>query len=544
MNPKMNAVGNERVFRSLSYGLVFLMMTCVIMTLSILIQHLLPEWHTGIFAGVSLFVVLDRLYMHRQLKSLTFLSSEWAIAIGTQWLVILLVLRLLLSYANGLAAFRNDLSLFTRGYLSQFFTAEFVMSFLLALLIWYLTGLFLNLIDEIGLDQELALQEEPVYQTDAVPASQRMVNLVFGMGIALVILAALTRVNVNEIVSSPGAIPGLKFNTMSGGETGALLYFIFGLAWLSLGRLMSLQTHWNRQQIPISSNNMARQWGRYSLAFLLGLAVVVSLLPAGDSIGFFSVLGTVFGFLIAILMFIGQMVIILIALIISIPFYLFDIESPQGIQREPPPMPVFPTQPILPSAESEIWALVRSILLWGSLAVILIFTIRHFVRQHREIAAAVRRSRISNWLIRVWQWLYRSADRTRENLSRLIAESWQSLATRLEGKRLLPRPGLISLGSLDARRRIYFFYLAMVRRGEENGVTRRPAQTPSEYAHTLENALPAETEEIGSITDAFIKARYSRQEIYPGDTDRAKAAWGRIRQALQTKTKHEKSKNK
>ena len=104
--------GNEKAFRLLSYILVFLMMASAAMTVGILIQNVLPAWHAGIIAGFLLFIVIDRLYTYRQLRSLTPLSSEWAMAIGGQWLLILLLMRFLLSYANGLDSFRADLSLF------------------------------------------------------------------------------------------------------------------------------------------------------------------------------------------------------------------------------------------------------------------------------------------------------------------------------------------------------------------------------------------------------------------------------------------------
>jgi len=116
MNPgsASNAMGNAKGFRFLSYTLVFLMMACVAMTLGSLIHNVIQEWHSGILAGDLLFIVADRLYTYRQLKTLTTLSSEWAIALGAQWILILLLLRFLLSYANGIDSFRADLSLFAR----------------------------------------------------------------------------------------------------------------------------------------------------------------------------------------------------------------------------------------------------------------------------------------------------------------------------------------------------------------------------------------------------------------------------------------------
>jgi hypothetical protein len=143
-----------------------------------------------------------------------------------------------------------------------------------------------------------------------------------------------------------------------------------------------------------------------------------------------------------------------------------------------------------------------------------------------------------------WQWLYKNAEQTGGALSRVLTDGWQSILTRLEGNRIFPRPSLIRFRSLDPRRQIYFFYLAMIRRGGEQGVTRKPSQTPSEYAATLEKALPSAEQDIESITEAFVEARYSRQDVDPGTVNRVKATWGRIRAAMQNKAKSERSLHK
>jgi hypothetical protein len=81
----------------------------------------------------------------------------------------------------------------------------------------------------------------------------------------------------------------------------------------------------------------------------------------------------------------------------------------------------------------------------------------------------------------------------------------------------------------------------MVRRGGEQGVARKPSQTPAEYALTLENALPNAGEDIESITDAFVEARYSRRQVDSTKANLVKAIWDRIRRALQAKSKNEQS---
>jgi Domain of unknown function (DUF4129) len=543
---KSSAVANERMFRSISYGLVFLMIVCIILAINSFIRNAIPGWASGVIAGVMIFILTDRLFTYQRYKSLTPLSSEWALTLGTQWIVILVFIRLLLSYTNGLDVFVRELSHFVHGNILEFFSPEFVVTSLLAILAWYLPTRFLELLDEIGLDQVLALREDSApIESNPVPAHQRLLNLTFGLGIFLVILTALTRINLPAIFDNPDGLPLVDLNRFSAGEAGALLYFILGLALLSQSRLMSLQTHWNQQRIPVSSNNLVRQWGVYSLVFLLLLVLIVGLLPTGHSFGLFSILSTLFIFMINLLFFIGQLFIALITILFSLPFLLFGKKLPFAFRFST--LPAFPNPPVeapLPTSSNAIWALVRSILLWGSLILIIIYSLTRFLRQHDNLLGALRKARIINWLIFAWQWLRRNVDGTWDDLSRVIADGWQSIVSRLEGKRILPRPGWISFRSLDPRRRIYFFYLAMVRRGGEQGLGRKLSQTPSEYAETLEKDLPSAGEDIDSITKAFVEARYSRHEINSQAADTVKTIWGRVRQALQNKSKSGQSANK
>ena len=544
MNQRLNspAMGSENRFRAISYTLVFLMISCVILTVSVLLHNLLPGWHTNILVGILSLLLVDRLYTYRQLKSLTPFSSEWVIALGAQWVVIILFSWLLLSYPNGQAAVLADLAHLARGYIAELLTAEFVTTLLLAGALWYLTGQYLELLDEIGLDLKLALHEDPPHTTgEAIPAHQRMASLIFTTGVIVVILAALTRIDVGATQVTARGLPAVQWTHFSGGEAGALLYFVFGLALLSLCRLMSLQMHWNRQRILVSSHNLPRQWALYSFFFLFVLIAFVSLLPAGDSLGFFSVLRTLLSFLFQVLFFLSYLILGLLLTLFSLPFLWLGKAPPFVAGGPPQPLPTLLTQPLEPMTSNVTWEVIKSILLWGALLVVIVYSVIHFLRGHESILAALRKSRVMNWLMLAWQWLYTHADKARGDLARALTEGWQSLVSRLEGRHVLPRPGWVSLRTLNPRQRVTFFYLAMVRRGAEQGLQRQPSQTPSEYAVRLEQALPAAREDIDSITTAFVTARYSRRDVNAKEAHFIKRIWERIRRALQKRARSEKT---
>jgi hypothetical protein len=540
MSLKINskAIANVRLFRFISYGLVFLMIVCIVMTINGLIQNALPDWSSGVITGIMLFITIDRLYTYHRFKHLQLFSSDWAITIGTQWIVIILFIRLFLSYVKGPDAFLNDMLLFAHGSIEKLFSPEFVVTLLLAIFAWYLSSRFLELLDEIGLDQVLASSENEVApQIGTIPVQRRLVNLVFSTGIILVVLVALTRIDLRAIFSDTAVSAPVNLNQLSTAEAGTIFYFIFGLVLLSQSRLMSLQTQWNLQNIPVASNDLAKHWGTYSLLFLLILAFIVSLLPTGDSRGFFSLLGSLLGFLISVLFFIGQLIVLFIWILFSLLFLLFGKGLlPMFRFPTPLPSPIAPVELPVYNTSSAIWVLLKSILLWGSLFLLIGFSLAHFLKQREGLLASLRKAPIVNWLILAWQWLRKNVDKTRGDLSHALADGWQNIVSQLERRRIFPRLGLISLGFLDPRRQIYFYYLAMVRRGNEHGVIRKPSQTPSEYAVTLEKVLSSSNEDIDTITEAFVEARYSRHEVTSEGAKLVKATWRRVRRALQSKS--------
>ena len=83
--------------------------------------------------------------------------------------------------------------------------------------------------------------------------------------------------------------------------------------------------------------------------------------------------------------------------------------------------------------------------------------------------------------------------------------------------------------------RIYFFYLAFIRRAGQSGLPRSSHQTPEEYAATLQGALPESAADINALTQAFSAARYSREPVEKEQSQRVEGIWSRVRKALRGK---------
>jgi hypothetical protein len=82
---------------------------------------------------------------------------------------------------------------------------------------------------------------------------------------------------------------------------------------------------------------------------------------------------------------------------------------------------------------------------------------------------------------------------------------------------------------------VYFFYQALIRRGNEAGLARSLSQTPYEYASTLDDALPDVEEDVDAITEAFVEARYTPRVVEKQKAGLVRTYWNRIRKALRAK---------
>jgi hypothetical protein len=134
--------------------------------------------------------------------------------------------------------------------------------------------------------------------------------------------------------------------------------------------------------------------------------------------------------------------------------------------------------------------------------------------------------------MKAWAWLRGQMG----NLNQQLAISVRSAITRLQLRQKkaseMVSSGFISLRRLSPRQRVLFFYLALVRRGTETGIARKPSQTPYEYAHTLGGNIQDIHQDVGEMTEAFMEARYSLHEIDVEKANTVREHWEKIRRAI------------
>jgi hypothetical protein len=518
---------NEQKFRLISYSLIALMMGCVTLTVGELLGRVLPAWPQWPVAFLGILISADRLYRFGQTRKLTLFSTEWLATFGAQWVVIILALRLVIGLAQGPGALLAELPNWPGSPLEHFFTVEFIAGLLLTVTIWVITGSFAELLDEFGLQQALIAQDVGIAANGEAPARDRLVSLVFTVCTGLVFIAAILRVNLRAIQGDTSAALFFDLPPLAGGGASTLAYFMLGLALLSLTQFMALHTRWSLERIPVSAQ-LAGRWALYSLVFLGLVAGLASLLPTRYSLGLLSLLNLI----ITVVAYIIQIFIMLVFFLISLPFMLLGRQAPlQNAPIAPPSLPEALQTAATTSATAPWVESLKALLFWGGLLAIILYSVVLFLRQHQEILSALRKMPGWRFLAQFFRWLAGLWRGAQKGVTHLIAAGRERLRSQ-RANRALFSTGFLNLRRLDPRQKVYFFYLAFIRRSGESGLPRRLAQTPTEFAAAVEHSLPEAETDIDALTAAFIEARYSRRPVEPEKANLVRDTWERVRKVL------------
>jgi hypothetical protein len=521
---------NENTSRLIGYGLVAAMMTCVAATLINFAFRLSGTWQPWYLAVLVFITTLERLYTYRPFSKFSLFSSEWLTAYGTEWVILLVMVKLVISLSHGIQAFLAEIPLWQVDFAQYFLSVEVFAAIGVVALVWTICGYYAELLDNLGLDQAILKREYPILQVGEEPARERLLNLIFSTGTLLIVLTAMIRMNLRGLLFSKEAFSYAQLPILEGGGASTLLYFMFALALLSQTQFIDLHTNWSIQRIPIT-REVASRWAQYSLLFLLLMVGLVSFLPTSYSLGVLNLLGSALNLGFGLLFYLVQIFVGVVLFLLSLPFMLLGQKSP--VQRSPvarAPEELIPTGELTNPAW---WEASKAVIFWIMLGGILLFSLVIYLRQHQELIAELKKIRVWNFFAQIWEWLTGRWGNLKTSLAQIVAAGRKRL--RRSATRNWLESGWINLRRLDPRQRVYFFYLALIRRSAESGLPRGRSQTPSEFASRLDRALPEAEPDIDALTEAFIEARYTRQPVEPEKANVVKQYWERIRKVLREK---------
>lgn len=530
------AKASERYSRIVSSLLVALMIACIGWTVASLANHIMPDWQLWYLAGLALFTALDRLYTFTTQRHLTIFTRDWNMAVLTEWVMLAVITKIVTGLNKGADRFLDEILHWQEDFPASMLTADFVFSLFAVVVFWLVSGAFAEILDDLTLREALWREEVPSAAAEKLPARIRLINLIASVGTVMVVLTGLMRLDLRGFTGSgANVIPNFtELPSFAGGGGSTLVFFLLALALLSQTQLLDLQAQWLIQRIPIR-REVAGRWARYSIFFLVGLALLVSFLPTSYSLSLLVALGYLLGIVSNWLFFGVQAIISLLIFLISLPFLLMGQESP--VKNQPVTLPEAPELPkdfTGQALSNDAWLeVLKSTLFWGVLLGVIILALGQYLREHKEFTDSLRRIPGGRWLAAFLEWLRGLGAQVKESVSTVVEAARKRLSRSAtpENNPL----GFLSLRALSPREKVYFFYLALVRRGNESGLTRSASQTPYEYAATLDSALPTVDKDVNALTEAFVAARYTKQEVEPEKVSLVQHYWERIKKALRGK---------
>lgn len=298
-----------------------------------------------------------------------------------------------------------------------------------------------------------------------------------------------------------------------------IIYFLVGLILIAMGRLAVLRAQWQIERIQIEES-ILRNWPAYAIALLVVIGLTALVLPLGGTFRLAQILGVLIRIVyLASYFFLGLLMSILGLLLGRDDTPLETPETAQPIM--PPPVeetgPAFTLPPWV--GGSLFWIIVTLLIGYAS----------YVYLQDRGVNFA--------WLRLLWERLRRRWGRMRDAL-----ESWRASmeASGAEEDETKPRRrGLrwferIRLGRLSPEQRIRYYYLTTLERAQEEGIPRRPGETPLRYAPRLEQSITEDPEHpVLQLTDEFVQLHYANRPVDTEEASYFHRVWQRIQEALQ-----------
>ena len=528
LEPDSNPYWNERVAAVISHVFLVGMMVTIAVSAVQFGQRLYPGWDGRYLPWMTIVITLGAVLGKRYLQRIGAFQGDWIVYRGAELVVLVVCIRLWIYFSRGIGQLQTDLSTWGFQFINYFKDAEFLTVLTFSIFIWMVASAFSG--DLIALEGDINIVDRDTFRfalQDRHFARARIVSRVFLVGIFLIILSALVRADIGIIWQDRP--------TIQGGGVNVLLYFLLGMLLFSVCHFSTLRALWIWDRFSVGQN-IARNWLLYGLIFLLVLGFLAGLLPTRYSLGFLDLIT----YLIALFFYGVNYLFSLLWSLIYLLIYLFSRLFGLAGSTENPPverLPQFqplPADPLPPAGAASPWQTFTSLVFWTIFLVAVYYAFYYYFRQHRERFSWLRKIAIIKELGKGWRWIQNLFSGWNRAVRQAVKDGFDRVRKinlpDSEGPRKPFR--LINPLRLSPRLRVIFFYLALIRRGRRDGLPRRPGQTPYEYARSLEKKIPDVDSELDQLTETFVRARYSRQEIEKEEARQARNLWGKIQKAF------------
>lgn len=507
-----------------NYFLICLMISSLAVSFQQLIHVFSTDWNGNYIPFIGFCIGLIALRSRKATRDLAFLSAERTLRVLFEWILILLILKLLIYLINDPSQFLVDIWLWDDNFFKYFFNSDYIIAVVSAIVFWTIARTLGDPIDQLEEDKELLDQEKLGFTaSDRTKARKRMIGSIFTLGVIQLIITTLL---ISEIPSLPFTeIPETKL------LTGLVFYFLFGFLLIALNQYNLQKARWYLSDV-IVSDFVAKRWFIFCIILVFSISLIAIFLPTKYILGFFPAIRQVINFL----AYIYNLLISLIILPFLALLKLFGKPNSDAsfqeemVESTPPPYNQPSVTPF--TADLPWWGIAKSLIFWSIFIFLIFFALRYYFGQRKEFFQFLRKFKLGKWLTNFSQLLINFFKNVKKFASISIAKGTkivQNYYTHAKAQ-TIDIPRLFS--HLPPRLGIIMLYLDLRRWLDKHQYPMKSSLTPNEFAIHLSALNPVTSEEVQMIASCFTEARYTKHQITKTDYKQTQEAINQLKTDL------------
>ncbi len=519
-----NTLEQRHRLKLLNYLLVSVMLACFSTILGAVVETIVPGWNMTGIPWIAIVIAMECLVRRNAEAQSSRVLHHIGLGVLGEIVLISLGIKLYSMLLSGLSGFWQEVTSWQQDFLTNFFDLAVGLRLFIVSLVWLSSWLFSRPLNQLEEDEELMAQEKLGFTfTDRQDARRTLITLLFIFGGIMIAGTMAIKSSIPFLPESPRSVNQLLF--------ALLLYFTCGFLFMALNQYAIMKARWYFNDIRVNPA-LAGRWILYSLFFVISVLVLVIFLPTDFIEDLEPVGGFLTNLLLGLISIVQFLIIAPISLLIALLSALFKGEPIREEIAES--LPQITPQISQSAAPLPWWELVRTLLFWGIFLGTIVLSIRYYVEHKEGLKGFFSRTKFLLWFRDVWGWLRNGLRQMGKTASDTIQKGLQR-ARQFIKKTRKTLPSLTDLLRRAApRQAIILMYINWIQINTEHDIRRQGAQTPLEYAAALKHTLPEWENEINSLTQIFIKARYSREPIEPTLVTTAQSSLASLRQALKT----------
>jgi hypothetical protein len=493
----------RQILQIVNFGLVSLMLACFAYMLTAFARTLYPAGQMTGFTILAFLISVESLVLRHTNRTASRVMQNAALSILAEVILIALLLKLYTMLISGLSGFWPEIVSWQENFTANFFDLQYLLFLMGGILIWGMAWIFSLPLNRLEEDEDLMEQEKLGYTfSDRQNARHELITLTLILGFLMIAMLVVMKSSLEFLPQSEQPVAYFV--------AALLLYFVFAFILMALNQYAIMKARWYFNDIKVNPE-LAQRWLLYSVVFVILVIVLVLFLPTDFVVGFYPVAKFISEALVLLFSLLQFLIFAPIAFLISLLSSLLGGETvAEEVERR---MPEFSPQTPELSTTMPWWDWVKSLLFWAIFLGVIIFAVRYYLNNQANLRLFFEKLSIGKWLKNLWHWIKHGARRVSSAASETLQEGYQKVRDFLKSRRI-KLPSLAELaGRLPPRQAMILIYIDWVHWNSAHGFSRQRAQTPHEYARSLSKLMPDSTNHINSLTEGFVKARYSREDI-------------------------------